>query len=124
MSGEDLFGDRQVPDVRVKPPREWPEPEAPGLLGLAVVGLLGAALAYLFDTGLEYGALFAAGCAATRAARNHRRIRRTLGPLTAALFFAFGMPTVVSPYPPTVRYVFFAVLIGSAVALYAWSAEQ
>ena len=128
MAGEDLFGDREIPNLRVKPPREWPAPEPPGLLGLAVVGLLGVGAAALFDMPLGWplplGALFAAGCVATRAACNHRRVQQTLRPLTAAFFFAFGLPTIVTAYPPTVRFVFYAVLLCSGVWLYEWSAKH
>ncbi|HET7046011.1 MAG TPA: hypothetical protein VFI37_14275 [Gaiellaceae bacterium] len=36
MSG-DLFGDEQIPNLYVKPPREWPEPEAPGVIFCSAV---------------------------------------------------------------------------------------
>ena len=124
MSGGDLFGDRQIPNFRAKPPREWPEPEPPGLVGLAVVGVLAASLARLFDMGFAFGALFAAGCVATRAARNHRRVQQTLRPLTVALFLTYGPVTIATPFPPSWRFVFYGVIAGSAVCLYEWAAKH
>ena len=117
---EDLFGDREIPNVFAKPRREWPAPEPAGVFGLTVVGLLAAGLAYLFDMPFPTGPAFVALCVATRAARNRRRLQQTLRTVAAAVFFTYGPVTIVTAFAPAVRLVFFSVLVGSALALYEW----
>jgi uncharacterized membrane protein YccC len=114
---------REIFTVRLPRP-EPPAPDPPGPLGLAVVGVLAGALAYLFSMPSLTGPAFVAGAVATRAARNHRRLQQTLRVATASVFFTYGPVTVATPFPPTWRLVFFATLIGGAIALYEWSAKH
>jgi hypothetical protein len=67
------------------------------------------------------GTLFAFGVAAHRSLRRWRVFQQCLLPLVASLFFAEGLPLLLTPFAPTIRYVFFLVVIGSTVALYEWA---
>jgi uncharacterized membrane protein YczE len=90
-------------------------------------------LAYLFDMPLTWqsgvtiggfpfpaGTVFVLGVVAIHAVRSRRILQASVFPPVAALFFAIGLPLIVTPFAPLVRYVFFLVLIGAAVALYKW----
>jgi hypothetical protein len=109
------------------------EPPRPTPARLATAALIAAVLAYLFDMPLTWqswvtiggfpfpaGAVFVVGVVAIHAVRARRTLQVMLFPPVAALFFAIGLPLIVTPFAPLVRYVFFLVLIGSAVALYEW----
>ena len=122
MSG-DLFGDEQLDTIRLRTPpqREWPDPEPPGLIGLAVVAVLAVPPAWLFGMGFGTTTLFVLGCVATRAARNHRLLQQTLRVAAATVYCSFAELTFTVAFPPAVRLVFYGVLIGTIVALYEWA---
>jgi hypothetical protein len=67
------------------------------------------------------GALLVLGAAAYWSVRRWRVIQQCLLTLVASLFFAEGLPLLLTPFAPTIRYVFYLVVIGSAVALYEWT---
>jgi hypothetical protein len=119
----DLFGDEQFEPIRLRTPpqREWPEPEPPGLLGLAVVAALAVPPAWLFGMGRGTTALFVVGCVATRAAKNHRWLQQTLRVAAATIYFSYAELTFTVAFPPIVRLVFYGVIIGAVVALYEWA---
>jgi hypothetical protein len=70
---------------------------------------------------LPSGTMFVLGVAAYWSLRRWRVIQQCLLPLVASLFFAEGLPLLLTPFAPTIRYAFFLVLVGSAVALYEWA---
>ena len=70
---------------------------------------------------LPSGTLFVLGVGAYWSLRRRRVIQQCLLPIVVALFFAEGMPLLLTPFAPTIRYVFYLVIAGSAVALYEWT---
>jgi hypothetical protein len=66
------------------------------------------------------GTVFVVGVAAYWSVRRWRVIQQCLLPLVASLFFAEGLPLLLTPFAPTIRYVFFFVVVGSTVSLYEW----
>ena len=121
MSG-DLFGDRELDEIRLRTPpqREWPAPPRPGTGSLVAVALLAAAPALAFGMTPSTTLLFVACSVATRAARSRRRLQQALRVAAATVFFSFAELTFVVAFPPAVRLVFFGVLIGAVVLLYEW----
>jgi hypothetical protein len=104
---------------------------------LILAGAAGVAVAYLFampfglaswtaigGVPVPAGTLFTAGLVAMHAARGRRRLHQTLRALVVALFFAYGLPLIVTPFAPAVRVVFYLVLCGAAVALYEWTVPE
>ena len=75
----------------------------------------------LVGVALPVGTLFASGLVGLQALRAHRTLQQLLRPPVTALFFAFGFPLLLAPFPPDVRYVFYLVMIGATVALYEWN---
>jgi hypothetical protein len=101
---------------------------------LILAGAAGIAVAYLFAMPFGFapwtaiagvpvpaGTLFAVGLVGMHAARARRRLHQTLRALVVALFFAYGLPLIVTPFAPAVRLVFYLVLAGAAVTLYEWT---
>lgn len=52
--------------------------------------------------------------------RGRWRLQQLVFVASATLFFAEGLPLLVTPFAPVIRLVFYGVLIGSAVVLYEW----
>jgi hypothetical protein len=122
-SATDLFGDAYIPPVvvrrnpfRLEPVRLRPTPVR--LVGAFAAGVL---LSYLFDIWFPWNVLYVAGAVASQATRGRRRLQLTVGVATTALFFTFGCPLMFAAFAPPVRYVFFGVIAGSAVALFEWA---
>jgi len=96
---------------------------------LVVAAVAGVVLSYLgampFVLGhpLPVGTLFTLGLVAVQALRRHYVLQRLLAVPVVALFFAFGFPLLLTPFPAEVRYVFFSVMVGAAVAIYEWAMD-
>jgi hypothetical protein len=129
----DLFGAAAPTPVAAAQPepghravRHERRPTAGRIVTAAAAGLL---LSYLFDMPVAHGhplpvgTLFALGLVGIQALRGHHVLQQCLVPPVAALFFAFGLPLIMTPFAPHIRYVFFLVMISAAVALYEWSME-
>jgi hypothetical protein len=114
--------------------REGASAPRPTAARLVVAGVVGLFVAWLFGmpllpnsstalvgVALPVGTLFASGLVGLQALRARRTFQQLLRPPVAALFFAFGFPLLLAPFPPDVRYVFYLVMIGATVALYEWS---
>ena len=127
---ESLGAPNQTP-VLARSGSEWRiRAQGPSGKRLVLAGIGAMVLAYLFDmplTGaspelpIPTGMLFTAGTVAHQALRQHRALQQLLLPPVVALFFAFGLPLLLTPFAPGVRYVFYLVIAGSAVALFEWS---
>jgi hypothetical protein len=121
VAAGDTFEAPQAVDVRAR---------TPTARRLVVAGATGLLLAHLFDMPFlpgggtpAVGTLFVLGLVAIQALRRHSILQRLLGPPVAALFFAFGLPLILAPFAPHVRYVFFLLLIGGATAVYEWALD-
>jgi hypothetical protein len=67
------------------------------------------------------GLLLVALSTAHQFLRGRRGLQQVALPAALALFFAEGLPLLVTPFAPWIRLVFYGVIIGSAVALYEWA---
>ena len=118
--------ERVRPEPRRRTRMHERRPTAKRLVVAAAAGLL---LSYLFDMPfvlghpLPVGTLFTLGLVGIQALRRHYILQRLLAPPVVALFFAFGFPLILAPFPAEVRYVFFLVMIGAAAAIYEWAMD-
>jgi hypothetical protein len=102
------------------------KPTAQRLVVAAAAGVLLSylgAMPFVLGHPLPVGTLFTLGLVGIQALRRHYVLQRLLAPPVAALFFAFGFPLLLTPFPTEVRYAFFLVMIGAAVAIYEWAMD-
>lgn len=114
------------PELRRRTGRPVRKPTAKRLVAAAAVGVLLSclgAMPFVLGHPLPVGTLFTLGLVGIQALRRHYILQRLLAPPVVALFFAFGFPLILAPFPAEVRYVFFLVMIGAAVVLYEWAMD-
>ena len=118
----DIFGDAVVAPVVGVPIPHWQRANRPhaGRRVLLAAGLAAALLGYAFDLRNLVLVVFVLGVVATYALRPYRKAQCVLGTAVAATFFAYGLPLIVTPFAVHIRFVFYAVIVGSTVALYEW----
>jgi hypothetical protein len=106
--------------------------DRPTRLAVSVAFLASVAAAYLFDMPFLHGDRQAGGLpipsglllvilsTAHQLLRGRWTLQQMFFVASATLFFAEGLPLIVTPFAPVIRLVFYGALIGSAVALYEW----
>jgi len=102
------------------------KPTAKRLVVAAAAGVLLSylgAMPFVLGHPVPVGTLFTVGLVGLQALRRHYILQRLLAVPVVALFFAFGFPLLLTPFPAEVRYVFFLVMIGAAVAIYEWAMD-
>lgn len=118
----DIFGDAATPRVVGAPIPRWQRTVRPRAGGrvIAAAGLAAAGLGYAFDLRNLVLVVFVLGVAETYALRPYRKAQCVLGTAVAATFFTYGLPLILTPFALHIRFVFYAVIVGSTVALYEW----
>ena len=133
----DLFG--QAPPVDASLPYApnrlaWRPPVRPTPTRLIVGGVSGGLIAWLFGmpffpststsfagVPLPVGTLFAIGMIGLPGLSTRRALQQCLRAVVAALFFAYGFPMFVAPFPPELRVVFYLGMSSTVLALYEWA---
>lgn len=91
------------------------------LLGMPFFPIAATSLA---GVPLPPGTLFALGMVGLPALRAHRLLQQCLRALVSAVFFAYGLPLILAPYPAGWRFVFCLAMTGVVLALYEWAVPR